>query len=375
MEHCTDNYELLALNQSETTTDESELENLSRRRQAQRKRRSRTPINQGLISSSSSTYDLVFKCCWHILCLFFVGNLLWVFGLTWIGTQLKTDVQVLRNITERVSAGSDVIPESIQKCHSLTRQLEKNQTKIYNQLQRVAQMLTNFSTVIVGMQTNLTKVERKLDKSPSPQLVPDMLESVGVTIAAFKAEILDMQSKHSDIVNEHSKIKKMIDVLSGNVSLFNNDLQDFKKNSTVLSLSDQSGKDDFVKLIMGKIKPTIQLVNSTIFSRVKRLSDDLQKAQKTISNLTDESENLKSLINTTLRDLKVQSREIKAHTKEWEELMLVTKAIESNITKLVTSCSQCKSIHNEDALTTTPAGLSSSDMSNLSTNKVSDIPV
>lgn len=47
-----------------------------------------------------------------------------------------------------VSAGSDVIPESIQKCHSLTRQLEKNQTKINNQLQRVAQRLSNFSSMV-----------------------------------------------------------------------------------------------------------------------------------------------------------------------------------------------------------------------------------
>ena len=49
-----------------------------------------------------------------------------------------------------MAAGNIGIPESIQKCHSLTRQLEKNQTKIINQLQRVAQRLTNFSNMVIS---------------------------------------------------------------------------------------------------------------------------------------------------------------------------------------------------------------------------------
>lgn len=315
------------------------------------------------------------------MCLFFIGNLLWIFGLTWAATQLRTDMQALKNITEKVSAGSDVIPESIQKCHSLTRQLEKNQTKINIQLQRVAQRLSNFSSMMIGIQTNLTKVERKLDDSPSPQLVPDMLERVGVTIAAFKAEILDMQSKASNIVNQQSEIKKLIDGLTGNVSSFNNDLKELKKHSSGMMPSDQSSKDDLLKLIIGEMEPKIQQVNSTILSRVKWISDDLQKAQKTINNLTDESEYLKSLINTTLHDLKLQSRDIntlrsdiKAYTKEWEELIVVTKTLESNVSKLATSCSQCKYTHNEDSITSTPIP-SASEMSKSSPRKMPDIPL
>lgn len=102
MEHCTDSYELLALNANETTTDESEINYFVKRRQNRRKRCSRTPaINQSLISSSTKGYNWVSKCCWHVLCLFFIGNLLWIFGLTWAATQLRTDMQALKNITEK----------------------------------------------------------------------------------------------------------------------------------------------------------------------------------------------------------------------------------------------------------------------------------
>lgn len=299
----------------------------------------------------------------------------------WLFIDIKEQTTSLRSQLDQVSAGSDVIPESIQKCHSLTRQLEKNQTKINIQLQRVAQRLSNFSSMMIGIQTNLTKVERKLDDSPSPQLVPDMLERVGVTIAAFKAEILDMQSKASNIVNQQSEIKKLIDGLTGNVSSFNNDLKELKKHSSGMMPSDQSSKDDLLKLIIGEMEPKIQQVNSTILSRVKWISDDLQKAQKTINNLTDESEYLKSLINTTLHDLKLQSRDIntlrsdiKAYTKEWEELIVVTKTLESNVSKLATSCSQCKYTHNEDSITSTPIP-SASEMSKSSPRKMPDIPL
>ncbi|CAH1393751.1 unnamed protein product [Nezara viridula] len=382
MERCTDSYELLALNVSETTTDE-EIERLAKRRQTRRKRRSRTPIEKQSIPSSSTNKNVsVPKFCWYILCLFFIGNILWISGLTWAATQLRTDVQALRNVTESVSAGSNVIPDSIQRCHSLTRQLEKNQTKMTNQLQRVAQKLANFSSMIIGIQTNLTKVERKLDELPSPQMGPeDMFERIGVAIAAFKAELMDMQTKASNIVNEQSEIKKMVDNLTGNVSSFNDDLKDLKKHSSGVLSSDQSSKDDLVNVINGEMEPKIQLVNSSIRSEVKWLSDDLQKAQKTISNLTDESEYLKSLINTTLHDLKLQGRDINilqnditTYSKEWEKLSLVTKVLVTNVTKLVTSCSNCKYAHNEDSVDSTPIP-SASEMSKSSTNEMADIPV
>lgn len=53
-----------------------------------------------------------------------------------------------------VSAGSQGVPEEIQKCHSLSRQLQNNQTLIFSQIESMAQRLLNFTILVSECKLN-----------------------------------------------------------------------------------------------------------------------------------------------------------------------------------------------------------------------------
>jgi hypothetical protein len=54
-----------------------------------------------------------------------------------------------------VAAGSQGVPEELQKCHSLSRELQHNQTLLARNLSAVSQQLENFSAQVCWMCENV----------------------------------------------------------------------------------------------------------------------------------------------------------------------------------------------------------------------------
>ncbi|XP_014292627.3 uncharacterized protein, partial [Halyomorpha halys] len=138
--------------------------------------------------------------------------------VTWLLSDLKQQTASLKRLLEEVSIGHDVILEPMQNANL---QLQKNETKIRNDLIRLAPNLSDIHNKISGIQTLLSKVDRKLDDLPWQNEISDAQKKVNTALDGFKTEIMEMQSTTSNMVSQHSKIKKMIKTMTTTITSCN----------------------------------------------------------------------------------------------------------------------------------------------------------
>uniref|UniRef100_A0A0A9X5D6 EF-hand domain-containing protein KIAA0494 n=1 Tax=Lygus hesperus TaxID=30085 RepID=A0A0A9X5D6_LYGHE len=233
--------------------------------------------------------------------------LVWIILLTVVSTKLYEKVFEVQELTNRISAGSQGVPEEIQKCHSLSRQLQNNQTLIFSHIETLTQRLYNFSMLISSVQGGLHEVENRLKGSPELVNVPSHLQSLTTSIASLGSGLEDMKTTTGNLHEAQEAIQKVIDKLNNNITGINvsivglNNTVTKQLGSSNCSQSNHESNEKLVSSILNQLSPNISKINESLSKRIDWVAEDQKKDYKTISDLQETSANLSSQL-ISLRD-------------------------------------------------------------------------
>ncbi|KAL1114852.1 hypothetical protein AAG570_007676 [Ranatra chinensis] len=141
--------------------------------------------------------------------------------LMWLFIDIREQTTYLHNRLDQVAAGSQGVPDALQKCHSLSRQLQNNQTLLFTQLSSLSQHLTKFTAQVSILQTGLSNVEDKLSSSPELVNVPHDMQALSASVASIGSQIQDLQTTSNRLKEEHNTLLETVKILQQNASTLN----------------------------------------------------------------------------------------------------------------------------------------------------------
>ncbi|XP_014256694.1 EF-hand calcium-binding domain-containing protein 14 [Cimex lectularius] len=216
----------------------------------------------------------------------------------WLFIDIREQATYLRSQLDQVTAGTQGVPEEIQQCHSLTRQLQNNQTQLFASLATISQKLVNFTNMISAVQGGLSNVQSKLHESPELINVPKGLQALSQSVATFTSSMQDVQATTLQLSEQYKTLSASIEKLSFNITDLHitvGDLKEFvHKNVGNVSTSHDVVNDKIVSTVLDKLYPNISLIQQSVSQRLNWTKDDQHKDHKTIETLQENSNNMSS---------------------------------------------------------------------------------
>ncbi|PNF42221.1 hypothetical protein B7P43_G06473 [Cryptotermes secundus] len=226
--------------------------------------------------------------------------LCWLVTVTWLAVVLHGELKRLDNYVHSVAAGSQGVPEELQKCHSLSKELQQNQTLLLRNLTALSLQLENFNAQLSGVQAGLHVVEERLKATPELVNLPQDVQSLLTSVASFGSQIRDLNTTVTVLKNENSQLHEASKTLFDNVTYIKQrlvQLVNTTQQSQIPSTEDHAEKEE-MKSVMRQLSTNITLVNDTLSKKLQWLAEDEGKDHKSVIGLEDLSQNVSARLTT-----------------------------------------------------------------------------
>ncbi|PSN48563.1 hypothetical protein C0J52_22749 [Blattella germanica] len=138
--------------------------------------------------------------------------------ITWLAVVLHHELKRLDTNVQNVVAGSQAFPNALQKCHSLSRDLQQNQTLLFNNFAMLSHQLENLSNQLIGMQPGLQSIEERLKAAPELMNLPQDLQSLSTSVASFGSQIRDLNTTVTGLKNDDGQLQELAKTFRENVT-------------------------------------------------------------------------------------------------------------------------------------------------------------
>lgn len=267
--------------------------------------------------------------------------LCWLVTVTWLAVVLHGELKRLDNYVHSVAAGSQGVPEELQKCHSLSKELQQNQTLLFRNLTALSLQLENFNAQLSGVQAGLHVVEERLKATPELVNLPQDVQSLLTSVASFGSQIRDLNTTVTVLKNENSQLQEASKTLFENVTSLKQrlvQLVNTTQQSHIPSAEDHAEKEE-MKFVMRQLSTNITLVNETLSKKLQWLAEDEGKDHKSVIGLEDLSQNVSARL-TTLEGTCIKSALHSALNSTVGELSLQVTNGEKELNKLTGKVTQ-----------------------------------
>lgn len=270
----------------------------------------------------SMTLLLAFLFCWFIT-------------LTWLAVVLNSQIRHLDTTVQTVVAGSQGVPDALQKCHSLSKELQQNQTSLFLQVTNLAARLANFSIQVTGISSGLSKVEERFKTSPELINVPQEVQTLKTDIATFGSQIEDLITTVSQLKESNTHLAETAKVLQSNITTLKQNLSEISVPVRVSSPSPSSEDIQAVNATLDSVRDSLAKINSTLSEKLQWAVEDQSKDHKSIVVLQDTSENVSARVTTLQNECQAKSvqlttltsnvdrlsSQVNTNDKHWNDLM------------------------------------------------------
>ncbi|XP_071439546.1 EF-hand calcium-binding domain-containing protein 14 isoform X2 [Hetaerina americana] len=277
--------------------------------------------------------------------------LLWLLMLAWLGLRLHGQLARLNSDVEQVVAGSKGVPDALQKCHSMSKELQHNQTILLAQLMTLSSQVTNFSIQVKEVHHGLSEVEDRLKGAPElvrvPQELAELSKSVGQlgsSVGGLDASVSGLKSSNTILRNEtdtlHQEVANLKEAL---LQLSNVSANAASSNMEGGGSADMKSEDDLEKLLTAlrqdvfELKANLSHMNETLAQKL--LSDEKDNAHqgemsgvlsnttarvgiletsltKDFSELSDTIDQIATQVNDTLHQIESQIAQLTGRMNE-----------------------------------------------------------
>lgn len=222
----------------------------------------------------------------------------WLVALTWIAVVLYKEIVHLKLEVEQVAAAHQGVPDALHECHSLSRDLQKNQTAMLERLGGFSAVLANLSANLSDVRSALAAVQLQLKTSPSlvndPRLVKDLSERV----AEFGSKIQDLETTASGLKEHGTRIDLMVTSLEANVTDLRGELSSMSKVDKGVSAAEVAADKAALTARVDKLDATVAALNGTLSGRIEWTAEDQKKDHKAIEGLQEMNQNVTARLTT-----------------------------------------------------------------------------
>nr|CAD7444757.1 unnamed protein product [Timema bartmani] len=194
-----------------------------------------------------------------------------------------------------VVAGSQGVPDALQKCHSLSRELQQNQTELFSKIASLTQQLGNYDS-----QSSLQGVEDQLKAAPELVNVPRDLQALSNSVASFGSQIRDLDNSVTVIKDQSARLEEASKTFSLNITSLKSAVDKLSKLSQEprpVSNTDTAEKEALT-LWMNQMSVNVSLVNDTLNKKLQWVLEDQLKDHKLIEMLREGDQNVSARLTT-----------------------------------------------------------------------------
>lgn len=289
-----------------------------------------------------------FKACSAFLA---CASVLATASLIWLFIDVRQQLTALRTELDQVIAGSEGVPDALQKCHSLSRDLQNNQTIIFNHLSDLKLQINNFTTQLAVIQRDLHRVEEWFKAAPQLANVPKDLKALSSSVVSFGSQIQDLSATVKTLKESNAKVQDVQATMQQNISSIKNtitELSNVTQRPQILSTNETKIKTDQLNATILHLTNNMLNINETLSTAVQWVAEDQKKdheklvlLQETTQNVSMkvislERECVKNTVLTSVKKLNDQVTEMYAANAEMNKMI---KQLEQSYGELKNSTS------------------------------------
>ncbi|XP_018402570.1 PREDICTED: uncharacterized protein LOC108779619 isoform X1 [Cyphomyrmex costatus] len=223
-------------------------------------------------------------------------------SLIWLFIDVRQQLTALRTELDQVIAGSEGVPDALQKCHSLSRDLQNNQTIIFSRLSDLKQQINNFTVQLAHIQQDLQKVQEYFQAAPEMANLPKRLDELSTSVATFGSQIRDLGATVNTLKETNMRVQDAQTTMQQNISSIKHtmlELSNITQKPQILSTDETQVKTDKLNLTISHLINNLTHVNETLSSKLQWVADDQGNDRKKLVSLQEAT----AAINTTMMSL------------------------------------------------------------------------
>ncbi|XP_025265664.1 uncharacterized protein LOC105254644 isoform X5 [Camponotus floridanus] len=248
----------------------------------------------------------------------------WLIALSWLATILYGEIKKMDTSIKSVIAGSEGVPDALQKCHSLSRDLQNNQTIIFSRLSDLKQQINNFT--LAHIQQDLHKVQEYFQTAPEMATLPKRLNELSASVATFGSQINDLGATVKTLKETNVRIQDAQTAMQQNVSSIKQsmlELSNTTQKPQILSINGTQVKIDKLNFTISHLMNNLTHVNKTLSSKLQWVADDQDEDRRKLVSLQEAT----AAINTTVMSLQGECVKMSEQTSVLASIQQLTEKV------------------------------------------------
>ncbi|XP_011261753.1 uncharacterized protein LOC105254644 isoform X4 [Camponotus floridanus] len=250
----------------------------------------------------------------------------WLIALSWLATILYGEIKKMDTSIKSVIAGSEGVPDALQKCHSLSRDLQNNQTIIFSRLSDLKQQINNFTVQLAHIQQDLHKVQEYFQTAPEMATLPKRLNELSASVATFGSQINDLGATVKTLKETNVRIQDAQTAMQQNVSSIKQsmlELSNTTQKPQILSINGTQVKIDKLNFTISHLMNNLTHVNKTLSSKLQWVADDQDEDRRKLVSLQEAT----AAINTTVMSLQGECVKMSEQTSVLASIQQLTEKV------------------------------------------------
>lgn len=221
----------------------------------------------------------------------FVIFFCWLIILTWMVIVFNAELRRFDNNIMTIVAGNQAYPDVLQKCNSLSKDLQRNQTDLYSRLSSLTTKLDTFNG-------QLQEIRDKLKLATEAKHADD--NDVTRNLTSFGTRLQEFNVTLTQCVDSELKLNDDFGILRKNFTDMEARLKLVEAVSSISSSLSKGGNTSISKIyadlvsLIGNSTVNFVNVNETLSAQLQNVSQTRSDDFKLIDNLQNENHNISS---------------------------------------------------------------------------------
>ncbi|CAL7938859.1 unnamed protein product [Xylocopa violacea] len=283
-----------------------------------------------------------FKACSAFLA---CASVLATASLIWLFIDVRQQLTALRTELDQVIAGSEGVPDALQKCHSLSRDLQNNQTIIFNHLSDLKLQINNFTSQLVVIQRDLHHVEEWFKADPALVNVPTDLKALSSSVASFGSQIQDLSATVKTLKESNARAQDVQTIMQQNITNIKNtvtELSNITQKPQMQITNETKIKTDQLNADIARLSDDLVNINETLSRRVQWVTEDQTKDRNTLNSLQETSQNVSMMVISLQREKTTILTSVKKLNDQVSEIHSVNTELSEKVKQLEQSYESLK---------------------------------